>query len=404
MELVVLCHKVHQKAMEGYEGGGKNLVAEFMELYPNVTDVKFITAGTPEVHDKLFREAVLPKTDIDVSLIYTPHISDRVPDLFAVLDEHMAKAPIEDLDDIFLNLRQDIIFDGKTYGLPMRAGGTALFYNKTILKNRGISEKFDTIEQVVEAMYKSTFTRPNGDEVYGYAKQGRKSEIPFTLGNFVRSKDGEMMKDMKLTLTDSRVIEAIALLKDLFDKKVLPPNFTALANKDVIQLIKSKRVAIAMSGPDYGTRFVGDDGLSWDEVGFTNIPAAKDYKSKYPDGAPALTFQWAFVVPKNAKNVAMSWNFLRHISSKEGVLNQALSGNNPVRKSVYEMEDYRKKVHFVDVTAKMFNVGRKLFPGFVNFPEVRDIIGEEIQRAVLGEKSPQQAMADAQKKAAPLVQ
>ncbi len=74
-----------------------------------------------------------------------------------------------------------------------------------------------------------------------------------------------------------------------------------------------------------------------------------------------------------------------------------------MRKSVYGLAEYRNKVHFVDVTANIFKYGHKLFPGFDNFAEVRDIIGEEIQRAVLGEKSAQQAMADAQKKAAPLL-
>jgi multiple sugar transport system substrate-binding protein len=272
------------------------------------------------------------------------------------------------------------------------------------LKNRGISDKFDVFEDVVAAIYKTTFTRPNGDVVHGFAKQGRKSEVPFSVGMFFRTKGAEWLdENMKPTFTDPRVLEAINLYKDLFEKKVLPSNFTALANKDVIDLIKAKRVAFTLYGPDYSTRFVGEDGLTWDDVGFMNQPAAREYKSQYPDAAPTLTFQWAFVVPKNAKNVEMSWNFLRHISSKDGVLNQALSGNNPVRASVYDMPEYRDKVHFVDVIANVFKYGHKLFPGFDNFAEVRDTIGEEIQRAVLGEKSAKQAMEDAQKKAAPLL-
>jgi multiple sugar transport system substrate-binding protein len=404
MDIVVLCHKVHQKALEGYEGGGKNLVDGFMKEYPNVTDVKFITAGTPEVHDKLFREVALPRTDIDVSLIYTPHISGKVPKLMAALDEHMKAEPVEDLDDIFQNLRNDLIFGGETYGLPMRAGGNAMFFNRGILKERGIGEKFDTIEQVVEAMYKCTFVRPNGDEVYGYAKQGRKSEIPFTMGIWLRTKDGDIMtENLELKVTDSRVIEAVELHKKLFDDKVLPPNFTALANKDVIDLIKGKRTTFGFTGPDYGTRFVGDDGLTWDEVGYINTPPAEAYKSQFPEAAPTMTFQWAFVVPGNAKNVRMSWNFIRHMSSKEGVLNQALSGNNPVRASVYDMPEYKEGVRFVEVTRNIFKYGRKLFPGFDSFAEVRDMIGEEMQRVVLGEKTARAAMADAERKAKPMI-
>ncbi len=41
IELVVLGHKVHQTAMEGVAGGGKNLVAEFLKLHPEVSNVGF---------------------------------------------------------------------------------------------------------------------------------------------------------------------------------------------------------------------------------------------------------------------------------------------------------------------------------------------------------------------------
>jgi ABC-type glycerol-3-phosphate transport system substrate-binding protein len=246
--------------------------------------------------------------------------------------------------------------------------------------------------------------RPNGDEVYGYAKQGRKSEVPFTIGNWIRTKDGDLIdENLNLTLTDPRMIEAIELMKRFFDDKVLPPNFTALANKDVIDLIKARRVTFGMTGPDYGTRFVGEDGLTWDEVGYISTPPSETIKSQFPEASPTLTFQWAFVVPGNAKDVRMSWNFIRHMSSKDGVLNQGLSGNNPVRASVYDMPEYREGVRFVEVIRNIFKYGRKLFPGFDSFTEVRDIIGEEIQKAVLGEKSAQAAMEDATRKAQPII-
>jgi hypothetical protein len=54
----------HQTAMEGVEGGGKNLVKEFISFYPEISSVRFITAGTPQIKDKLFREAALPRLDV----------------------------------------------------------------------------------------------------------------------------------------------------------------------------------------------------------------------------------------------------------------------------------------------------------------------------------------------------
>jgi hypothetical protein len=44
-----------------------------------------------------------------------------------------------------------------------------------------------------------------------------------------------------------------------------------------------------------------------------------------------------------------------------------------------------------------------MFPCFENWPQARDILGEELHRAILGEKSAEQAMRDAQTAIQPLL-
>ena len=89
--------------------------------------------------------------------------------------------------------------------------------------------------------------------------------------------------------------------------------------------------------------------------------------------------------------------------NKEAILNGCLSGNSPVRASTFKEPKYMAGVPYLKEQLAMFAAGRALFPGFDNYPEFRDVLGEEIQQVVLGKKSAEQAMADAEKKSADLM-
>jgi multiple sugar transport system substrate-binding protein len=404
VELVVFSHMVHQRAMEGVEGGGKNLVQEFISLHPEVSGVRFITAGTPQVRDKLFREAALPKTEFDISLVYTPWISPSMPDFFVPLDEYMEKSPIEDFNDIFENLREELIVGGKTYGIPMRASGEGLYYNKKILAERGIPNPPSSLEELIEDIKKCTFTRPNGEAVYGLARMGNQAEIAYVVGDYLRAKDGDYLSaQYEPRFSDPRVIEAVNLFKEFMEIKALPPNFFTMENKDMVELFKRGRAAFAGAGPGYLVQFTGADGLAAEDVGYMNYQASNQYKTRYPAASPTVTFQWGFVIPRGCQHKELAWEFIRFMCSKEGVLNMSLSGNEPFRNSTFQDQRYIVRQPLLTQQQNIFKYGRPLFKGFDNFTEANNILGEEIQKAIMGQKTAQQAMADAERQIKPLL-
>jgi multiple sugar transport system substrate-binding protein len=404
IELVVWCHMVHQTAMEGVKDGGKNLVEEFIAQHPEVSNIRFITAGVSEIRDKLYREATLPKTEFNLSLVYTPWISPSMPEFFVPLDDYLKNKPIEDYGDIFQNLKDELNFDGKTYAIPMRASGQGLYYNKRILAERGINNPPATIEELVEAIKKCAFTRANGEEVYGLAEQGIKEEIPFVVGDFIRAQDGDFITaDYKSLITDPKVIDALNVFRDFLSVKALPPNFIAVDDNTRIELFKRNRAAFTFAGVGHITRFVDANGLSREDIGFINLPVASSVKSKFPVAGPTITFQWAFVIPKGAQNKDLVWEFIRFIVSKDGVLNMSLSGNEPIRASTFENPQYVQKQPLLTQQLNIFKYGRPLFRGFDNFPEARDILGTAIQSVVSGQARAQEAMAEAEKKIIPLL-
>jgi multiple sugar transport system substrate-binding protein len=119
--------------------------------------------------------------------------------------------------------------------------------------------------------------------------------------------------------------------------------------------------------------------------------------------APGRTFQWAFVVPKGCQHKDLAWEFIRFMCSKEGILNMSLSGNEPIRNSTFQDQQYIAKQPLLIQQQNIFKYGRPLFRGFDNYTEANSILGGEIQKAVMGQKTAQQAMADAERQIKPLL-
>ncbi len=86
------------------------------------------------------------------------------------------------------------------------------------------------------------------------------------------------------------------------------------------------------------------------------------------------------------------------MTSKDAVINMSLSGNEPFRDSTFSDPRYIKVAPFIMQQKNIFKYGRPLFRGFDEFPEFRDILGEEIQKVVLGQKTAEKAMIDTEKK------
>lgn len=402
IELVILSHAVHQQTMSG--NGGKDLIKEFIETHPNVKSVQFITAGTPQVGDRLFREVALPTTSIDVAFAYSPWLTPKITNFFIPIEDFTATKPLEDEDDFIDSFFEQVTFNGKRYGVPMRtSGGSFIFFNKKILAERGVQPP-TTMEELFEAIKATSFTRANGEKVYGFVQQGNKAEITYALGGFMRAMDVDLITtDYKSNLTHPDVIKIVQAFSDLYKAGALPENFTALTNADVIALFQDNRAAFTKKDPDYINRLFKAGSLEKSDIGYIQFPPQASDLTKWDGVVPQETFQWVMAVPKGSQHKEEAWDFIRFMSSKDAVINEALSGNTPPRISTFADPRYIAKVPYAAEQLEMFKMGRSMFPAFDNYTEVNDIIGEYMQEAVLGKVSAQDAMKAADARIKPLL-
>src|SRR5262245_65585124 len=66
---VALGHKVHQQIIMGERGGDAKNLAEPWLKEKGIARIEWVTYGLDEIHDKLFREASLPKSTVDIRFL-----------------------------------------------------------------------------------------------------------------------------------------------------------------------------------------------------------------------------------------------------------------------------------------------------------------------------------------------
>jgi multiple sugar transport system substrate-binding protein len=94
---------------------------------------------------------------------------------------------------------------------------------------------------------------------------------------------------------------------------------------------------------------------------------------------------------------------MKEMVSRENTLKAALNGNGPVRNSTYDDARIRARVPYADAERAVLKVARVPMPAFDQAARAADFFKEEAEAAVLGMKTPQQAMDDLVRRVQPLL-
>ncbi len=395
-ELNVIGHAVHQRAMGS---GEANLTNPWQSA--TGTKVNWITFDIPALYERLMREASLGETTIDVAFLLNSQANENVFNLLEPLDELQKANPIEDMDDVFPGMVEAMKHDGKLYAIPFRHTPSGLHYNEEYFKERGIAGPPKTVEEMFEYAKKLTYTRADGTKVAGLIFTGNH---PANIVDIARAWDGDFLTlKYELAMTRPPMIKAITALKGLFDAGAYPKNFMTLKSDDIDTWMQTGRAAMAVSTISKSKNYNDPKNSQFPgKLKVVNLPISAELAGKY-QVAPAKVEFWSMVIPKNSKNKALAWDFIRHVMAKDSILKSALNGNGSVRSSVYERQEYSSQVPWAEVEQKVLKVARVPVPPLAKAPEAIDIFLEGYQAAILGMKSPQAAMDEVASRVKPLL-
>ncbi|GGE31394.1 sugar ABC transporter substrate-binding protein [Pullulanibacillus camelliae] len=361
---------------------GPKVIKEFEKENPNIkVNVQYFPVDGME--DK-FLLALKNKSGpdlVDIACDWTTPLA-AVGGLLP-LDDYIDKDKV-DMNDFWKGALQTIHVNGKVYALPYRSETHGIFYNKDIFKQSGLdpSKAPQTWEEVLADA--KTITQKGG---VGFGLVGKNTgDLSYQVINFIRSFGGDVLStDNKKSLLDQP--EAIAAVKyyvSLYKDKLSPSSTMSNTNTEARNLFSSGKVGMYLSGVYDVDPIKSDNPNTNFGVGMYPDTPGKDRK---------LTLGgWNIAATSFTKHPEAAWKFVKFISSPK--ISVQYSNTFSSRKS--EADNPKYKDPQVKPFAQMLQYGVPL-PAIPQITQIRQIINDQVQKAMLGKASVESAMKDASK-------
>lgn len=398
-KLTIMSHAVHRAVATGAKGGDST--AAWRQR--TGLDVEWITFSVEGVHERVYREASLADGNVDIAFLLERYGGPHIATMFEDLGEWQKRDPIEHFDEIGEGMKAAHTYRGRMIAIPYRHATHGFFFNRTFMGERGIAVPPRSLEEIAELAERLTYARGDGTRVNGYALS---MDDPSAMVDLVRAFGGEFITpDYRVVCNEPGAVRAATLVRDWYRKGVLARNVMSFKTEEVITAMQQGRAA--MTNQPFG-RFVNYNDPrqskfpgAIDVVTLPMAAAASGGVAGRP--APAKTSVWAMAIPRNARNKELSWALIKELSSRESTIRAAVNGNGPVRASAYDNPEVRQLAPWSDFEKEVLPTARLVLPGFENAAKAMDIYMEELQRAMLGQAEPQQAMDAVKARIEPLL-
>lgn len=319
------------------------------------------------------------------------------PDALA-LDAIMIPTPVGQdlllpLDDMMkrYNLTADMfapgiynagVSDGVNYAIPFRTAPSVLMYNKTMFDAAGVDYPYDNmpLDEFLEICKK--LTKPDGSQ-FAYGIAGSKSDPANVLSSFcpaIWGSGGDFLTE-DLSQSAFNTPESIAGVKywvELYTKhKVVPEGCINYATtKDLVPMFFNQQIAMV-------------------QMNDSNVFKAQDYAKEggyevgmcVQQGTYSRGGGWSFTIPVTAKNVEGAEMFMDFFIKPEVIGEQKV-----VMPGVIEAQ--KTSEYWSNPTFDMYYKAEehtKVLPFHPKWTEIQNIIVMELQEALQGNGTPEEA-------------
>jgi multiple sugar transport system substrate-binding protein len=299
----------------------------------------------------------------------------------------------EDLDDWepFIPRTVELArIEGQLYGVPRNLDVKLLMYRTDLMEDQPSSW-----EDLREIASRLRSTGPSG-EFYGFAFPGKESGL---FGHFFElhaMAGGRMFEDKGPPaphFDDDAGLWALGLLKDLYERAA-PPETPDWHYDEVAVCFREGRAAMSTDWP--GGFYTYLDPEQSDVVDRFDV-------ALYPEG-PAGRYIYSsshtFAIPSTASDRPAAIDLLRFLTSRESQAYEARLGTLPARSD--SLGDACSEAEEDPLAARRWQLLERaqeaalIPPKHPNYPAVEDAIWEGIREALLGNKSLEKALEDAE--------
>ncbi|QHE51696.1 extracellular solute-binding protein [Pontibacillus sp. HMF3514] len=270
----------------------------------------------------------------------------------------------------------------KFYGVPQVGNVQLYFYRKDIL-----SEAPETWNDVEKAIAKH-----KDDIKYGFIHRGaRGNPIATNFNAFLWSHGADFFdEEWNVTLDSPKAIKA---LEQYVSFKENAPEGIANYNADSLGRVMTKGDGLmSINWPAWGQTMENPDKSEVvGKMGYSLVP-----KAEGEEHAP-MVGNWIFGIPKASDSKDAALKFIKWASSKEVQKEMTKRGGIPTRTSVLTDSELQKEYPYLEAVKEGLENG-KMRPRTPLYSEIESIYGTHLNRALIGELSPEEALTKAANK------
>lgn len=360
------------------------LVDEFNKTHPNIR-VDDVYQPSDQLMT-LFQTAIAAGTTPDVAagdLIWVPQLVATGG--LEPLDDYVARTAGFDIDDFYPKLAEYDVIGGRRYALPVSTNNLQLIWNKDLFAKAGLDpEKPPKTWDEMQALAERCQDPAAGVVGFEFFTQPPGEGITWQFQVWLWAAGGEFLNadNTRAAFNSPAGLKALTFVSDMLKGRGSRPGPWGLfgEQKACMQLDGSWLFGYRKDAP-----------FQW---GIALVPA--------PDGGTTATNvggEHIFMFANSAKKDA-AWEFIQYLVSPETQLKwDRETGFLPVRKSVAENSEYLTWVRETEPRMLPFVEGMQYArtrPATPLYNQVSDAFSREIQKALLGQVSPQEALAAAE--------
>ena len=302
----------------------------------------------------------------------------------------------QDLDKYLDGMMNSVTLDGQAYGVPLYTNAIHFFYRKDLLDKYGL-EKPATWEDMVETAL-TVMEKEQDPDLEGFISMWAQIEGLFmNYLQFLWGAGGQFYDaGGKPVVNSPEAVKALQAMVDMVYKfEVAPKSIITYKPNDAMALFRQGR-AVFMVVQDFVWPMLNeDDSPVKGRVMMDRVP----YFAGNADANTVCMGGWILTVNPYSEHKEEAAELIRYLTSQESGLALATkAGCMPAVKGMEDNEELLAAYPIAETLYKDFAVGdvRPSAQAGSSYPELSHIMQKEIHAALLQEKTPEQALNDAQ--------
>jgi multiple sugar transport system substrate-binding protein len=286
--------------------------------------------------------------------------------------------------------------DGKLYAIPLYMDGTHLFYRKDLLEKYSFEPPKTWEELIMQA--KTITEGEDNPDLVGFISMWAKIEGLFMNWlSFFYGAGGQFFDaEGNLTVNSPEGINALQTMVDiLYKHKITNDSILTYRPDDARVLFQQERAVFLMVQDFVWAALTADDSPVKDKVEFTRNP----YFEGHSEGHSTAIGGFLLTINANSEHKQEAAELIRYFTSYDAQLKAALiSAKAPTISAVYNDPTLAEKRPDLAKLGKNFDVGvvRPSAQTGAKYPQVSEIMQLEITAALHQQKTPEQALTDAE--------